>query len=467
MRSWFALPVRRGRQELAWPVGPGAVLLSDRFHGHDQSQFRPAEYGDYVVTSNEVYSVVSLRARMMSSLPLVLYRGRGAEKERLDDHPAAQLLRRVNDYWTWPRLCRMDELSMGLWGQSFWALEPTRPEGPPANIWWLKPDRMRPVPHESDYFAKTGTAWVYEPLVGGPLIEFNAREIVWFRYPNPLDEFSPLSPLAAARLAADTGAAMQQSNQNLFSQGLHMGGFVVPETNAVTFSEEQAEDLERQIDRRFRGVDKAHKWGVLRYEARFQPMHITPRDAEYVSGMNVTLRQVCNAYGVPSSLLNDLNEANLAILDGLTKAMWAHTLLPDAEMRAAEVTEQYLPQFGVGAPDHCEPDRTAVPALQEAESEVWAREAQALDRGAITINEWRRLHGMPAVEWGDVYWAPVNKVPVDSAEMPQQPATAGGKPPDDERNPANRPSSPREPQLDHHAARALLAAITPINGARL
>lgn len=439
------------RQERAWPVGQGELLGPDAILGHDQSEFSPESYGEYAATSNEVYSAASLRARLMSGLSLNLFQGRGAEKSAANDSPAAKLLRYVNPFWTWPRLARMDELSMCTWGQSFWAIERDS-GGIPKEIWWVKPSRMRPVPHESGYLE----GFLYQS-VSGQQIPFRPDEVVWFRYPNLNDEFSPLSPLSAARLAADTAHAMMTSNNNLFKNGMQVGGLIVPATDKVSFSPEQAEDLSKQLEKRLKGVDKAHRWAVLRYEAQFKQMNITPKDAEFIMGINLTLRQVCNAYGIPSPLLNDLEHATLANVRDLMRGFWENTLVSDANLRAAEIEEQFLPMFRRqrGA-DHVAYDFSSVPSLQESSSESWARERQAIEVGALTINEWRESKGMPPVEWGNVYWAQVNRTPVDGPDMPHLDA------------PTEVPPAPVAETADERAFRQILASFGPptLNGHR-
>ncbi|HEU4542210.1 MAG TPA: phage portal protein [Jiangellaceae bacterium] len=411
------------RPRLAWPVGTGSVWESERTYGHDDSLFSPEEYGDYVVTSNEVFSAVSLRARLMSSLRLRLYRGTDAEKSEVTTGPAARLLKHVNPFWTWRRLTRMDEMCMGLWGESFWAVEPGR-DGLPSEIWWMKPSRVFPLPHETDYLQ----GFVYHSLTG-QLIPFRPDEVIWFRYPNPIDEFSALSPLAAARLAADTASSMMKANRNLHSQGLQLGGLIIPATNKVTFSETQARELEALLEKRWSKPENAKRWAVLRYEAQFKEMQVTPKDAEYVNGLNITLRMVCNAYGLPAPLLNEMSASTLTNVREYQKIAWEHALIPDSQLRADEIIEQLLPRFDrVRAnPDHAEFDYSGVPALQEAASEAWAREAQAIERGALTINEWRKSKGMPPVPWGDVFWAPVNKSAVSSqSSRPQGDTSPNG-----------------------------------------
>lgn len=401
---------QRDGPQASWSVGSGALQLIDRTLGHDDETFSPARYGDYLVTSNEVFSAAMLRARAMAGLTIRLYDRDGPEKkEQLAGHEY-ELLRHVNPFWTRRRLAMMDELSMCLWGESFWAIERDR-TGRPSEIWWMKPDRVRPVPDESNYL----NGFRYNPVNGGPPIRFAANEVVWFRYPNPLDEFSPLSPIAAARLGADTASAMMKSNRNMFTNGMQLGGIVVPETGKVTFSPEQADDLEKSLSSRFKGADKAHKWAVLRYEAKFHQMQVTQKDAQWVEGLNLTLRHVANAFGIPVPLLNEMSSATLANAREYERLLWTHSLVPDAQLRAEEIVEQFLPMFPTRA-RWAEFDFSKIAALQESQTEQWSREAQAIERGALTINEWRRSKGMADVEWGDVWWAPVNKSAVTSSD---------------------------------------------------
>lgn len=445
-------------QERSWPVGSGALVGWDSPYGHDQSEFSPEEYGDYLATSNDVYSVIALRARMLSRLRMRFFRGYDADKIELPSSPAAQLYKSVNRFWTSRRLARMDELSMGVWGETFWAVEKER--GVPKEIWWLKPSRVQPVTHATDYIQKFAYL-----SVSGQVITFEPDEIVWQRYPNPLDEFSPLSPLAAARLAADTAQSMTRANNSLHSNGLQIAGLIVPPQDKVTFSQQQADDLELQLKKRLTGSKNAGKWAVLRYEAQFKQLAITPKDAESVAGMNMSFRQVCRAYGMPSPLLNDMEHATLANLRELQKLAWEAALIPDADSRAEEVEEQFLPMFRKGVnPDHCEHDYSQIECLQESATESWAREAQALDRAAITINEWRQSKGRPPVPWGDRPLIAVNKGPLGPDNIPLTANTGNGETlPDDEADPANAPESPRF--LDHMAARKLLASFrTPVNG---
>jgi HK97 family phage portal protein len=407
--------IKQRHEVLKNPVARDLGQIGDSSLGHDFSLYSAVEGDDSVdrfATADDLFSVINLRARLMSGLNLNLYRGTGSTRSLVQSGTAVDLLKHVNPFWTWRRLARMDELSMGLWGQSFWAIESDKIG--PREIWWLKPSKMHVIPDENGYIK----GFLYEVTNANykdRFIPFTPDEIVWFRYPNPLDELAPMSPLLAAERASTNGAAMMDSNSKIFNQGMQAGGFITPIGDKMSFTKAQADDLELFLDTRVRGAKNAKKWHVLRFDAQFKEAQITAKDAEYINGLNVSLRRVCNVYGVPSPLMNDLEHATLANVGELHKVLWSDALMPDAQLRQDEITEQFLPRF-LGRPMHAEFDFAKVPALQESATEVWDRERQQIEVGSLTINEWREKNGMPPVPWGDKWWAPVNKGAVGGSE---------------------------------------------------
>src|SRR3972149_3363155 len=146
----------------AFVLGPLVVERSDEAWGHPIEEWAPAEYGQYIATSNGVYACATQRAQFLSSLPLALYKlnARG-DRSEVTGGPLYSLLKKVNDFWTFNRLIEMTELSLCLWGQAFWFLE--RGDSgvqTPSEIWWGRPDRVRVIPHPERYIA----GYYYMPL---------------------------------------------------------------------------------------------------------------------------------------------------------------------------------------------------------------------------------------------------------------------------------------------------------------
>lgn len=369
-----------GPSVLTWGVSP--------------ADYAPAEYGNYLATSNNVYAVVTQRAAMLASLPGKVYQqnARGERKE-VTAGDLYDLLHHVNPFWTFRRLIEMTELSSCLWGAWYWCLERGKSgTQTPQEIWWARPDRMRVIPHATDYLA----GFIYD-VPTGQQIHFGTQEVIWAPRSNPLDEFSGLSPMAAARLAADVASAAMQSNRNLFANGLQMGGLLVP-AKGERFTPEQADDLGMMLDKRFKGVDKAHRWGVLRFEAQIQNPGVTPKDAEFLGALNWSLAEICRAYHWPIDLVG--GQRTYENVNAAHKAAWTHCLLPEAAFIASEITEKLLPMFGSGL--EFEFDASEIAVLHEDETAKWQRNFQQITVGAITVNEWRAEQGLAPVAWGDV-----------------------------------------------------------------
>ena len=140
--------VARGAQQRSYPVGRGDVYGWETQWGHDDTRFSPDELeAEKYATSNDVYSVVSARARLLSGLDLKFFKGSGTKKKEIESGRPIELYQWVNEFWTPNRLARMDEMSMGLWGETFWAIEPPSKESPLGEIWWLNASQVFPAPH--------------------------------------------------------------------------------------------------------------------------------------------------------------------------------------------------------------------------------------------------------------------------------------------------------------------------------
>jgi HK97 family phage portal protein len=401
----------------AFVPGPGVVDPAMMTFGVDPEVFTPERYADYLATSNGVYACAKLRATLLSSLPLKHYRiGTDGARVEVTGGRLFELTQKVNKFWTFNRLIEMTELSLSVWGSCFWFLERGQNgRQVPSEIWWARPDRVRVVPHPTEYVSH----FLYEPANGSAPIRFERDEVVWLRYSNPIDEYSGLSPLAAARVAADVSNAAMKSNRNLFAQGIQMGGLVMP-TGNTPLTEDQAKQLEESLTRRFRGVDKAHRWGVMRIETKFQPMSLSPKDAEFMGAMATSLEDIARAYGVPQDLVG--GQRTYENVQAAMKILWQHTIVPEARFIATELTEQLLPMFsGADGADVCEFDLSEVEVLKEDQHLAWTIAKEQLAAGVLTINRYLEEKGEEPVAWGDVWWASAGLQPVASGELPLAP----------------------------------------------
>lgn len=395
----------------AWVLGPGVVDPYEKAMGHDTSTFTDEAYGDYLATSSAIYSCVTLKANLFKGLNFKPYKlAADGKKSEVTSGRLVEVMRKVNPFWTFRRLLEMYEKSMGLWGKCYFFCE--RGESgklPPREIWWGRPDRVKVVPDEVNYISK----FLYYPVNSTTPLEFDPWEVIWFRYGNPLDEYEGISPVAAARIAADLRSSAFLSNKKLFDQGMQLGGAITPPKGS-TLGKEQAREIEEQVNKRFSGVDKAHRWAVFRYEFEMKQQGINARDAEFLGTIGLTLEEIARVYGIPLDLIG--GQRTYENVDASERAVWTRTMKPEAEDFASELTEQLLPMFGKEA-DLIEADLSDVDALHESETAAWERDKGKIESGAQTINEWREKQGLERVAWGDVWWAPGTLTPVESSEQ--------------------------------------------------
>jgi HK97 family phage portal protein len=398
----------------AFVTGQADVLPSDEAWGIAPSEWQPAEYVSYLATSNAIYTCCRKRSDALASLPIKVYRGSGDNKREVTTGPLYDLLHRVNPHWTFQRLLAMHEYSMCLWGEDYWFLERGQAgRQPPQEIWWARADQAYVYPDEDEYIKGYG----YLPRQGGLPIAYLPQEVIAFRYPNPANQWRGLSPLAAARLAADSASAAMLSNRNIFANGVQLGGAIFPK-NGVTFTAEQAKKLEQDIADRLKGVEKAHKWAVFRGEYGVEEMGITPKDAEFLGLLKWSLEDVCRAYNVPLDLVG--GQRTYDNYTGANKALWTDAVIPAKVILEQELTEQLLPMFP-GQAESVELDTSGVAVLKEDKAALWVMTSDQIKRGAITINEWRKAEGKEPVPWGDKPQAAAPDVPpVPADEMPPE-----------------------------------------------
>src|SRR4051812_4069079 len=99
-------------------TGPGVVEPWAATWGIDDAPYAPTAPATYLAKSAVVYRATMLRATLLASLPLALYRGTGDARKEIDTGPVRDLLDAVNPWWTWDRLMQMTELSLCLWGKN-------------------------------------------------------------------------------------------------------------------------------------------------------------------------------------------------------------------------------------------------------------------------------------------------------------------------------------------------------------
>ena len=357
------------------------------------------EYGEYYATSTPVYSAIRLRADALTRPPVVVYRrsqtGPGVS-QRIPvgpEHPAQQLLERVNRWYTRADLWRATEIYLNLWGSAYWMLD--RDSAGNRELWPLRPDRVSIVPDRDEYIR----GFVYHGR--NRMLALTPDEVIWFRYFNPLEEYAGLSPVGPSRLAVDMGKDGLSFNRN-FLRNSAQPDFVILTNEQMNDGE--VDDFYRRWEARFRGPANARRPAVASFVRDIKTLGLSHREMDFIQGLRWSLEEVSRAFGVPRRpLLSDLERATFSNVNAAERFFWRNTMVPEMTFLAEQVTRNLFPLLGYEGLE-LEFDLSSIEALAEDENARASREAQLLDHGVLTINEVRRSRGLPDVPWGDV-WA--------------------------------------------------------------
>lgn len=432
-----------------WAFDERTLETDDRakpFANSSAYRAAPAKYGDYIATSNSVFACITGRADLLQALPIKAYRFTdqklrkyphirrmrasvmqrqlattpqhlqrayidSAGLEELPNSDVINLLGRVNPFWTLSRLIKVTEMSLGLYGRAFWILNRGKSGlERPSEIWWVNSQLVTPIIHPRKYIShfEVGIPGTNETL------PFDKGEVIWFNYPDPRDEFASLSPLAAARVYADYETQSMRANAKLHEQGMNRPSVVIP-PEGKDWNTTQAGEIEDFINERFQGVDRAHRMAVFRKAVRIQQFGVTPKDAEFLAGINLSLEAVCRAYKWPLDLAG--GRRTYQNLHEARQAAWTQAVLPEAAFIASEMSEQLLPMF-LNDADVVWFDSSQVLELQEHEQEKWERQKQQIESGVMTINQYLAEQGKEPLPWGDVWWQS-GKLPVVGPTPPE------------------------------------------------
>jgi len=359
-----------------------------------------------------VYACVNAIAQNIAGVPLNFYAGTKKNKRLVESAPIVKLFETPNPMMSGYQLIEATMIFLGITGEAFYILDRPNITAVPKEIWTFHPNRFEHVPA-----ANGGTrGWIYRK--GGQRIPLEPHEVVFFRYPNPYDDYRGLSPVSVASLGIEQDYHAAQYNANFFKNGAQLGGFLESEEN---LSQEEFDRVLAQFNDRHQGVSKAHQIGLLEGGLKYKEAGLSQRDMDFLEGRKYNREEICGGvYKVPIGELG-LNEdvGSEAREKVRRKQFWETTL--DPKMTLIELILWSQLCRGLTGPEVWpEFDRKSIPALQE-DRELLLGQAEklwAMGYPANVVNEYLDL-GLPKVEGGDTGYIPFNLQPVgDAAALP-------------------------------------------------
>ncbi len=264
-------------------------------------------------------------------------------------------------------------------------------ETPPRELYALRPDRMRVLPHPLQLIEG------YEYSVNGQKVNYPRSRVIHLKLFHPLDDWYGLSPIQVAALAIDKMNSGDKWNAALLNNSAVPSGALVAKER---LSDEQFERLKKEMRDQIQGLANAREPLLLEQDLDWKELGVHPRDMDWIEGVRFSALQIAQIYNVPPELIG-LQPATYQNRREARKALYTEVVCPALNRLRDALNHRLLPRFG---PDlHLDYDKDRIEALADDQQSLWKRAAQS---SFLTVNEKRRLVGFEDLEGGDVLLLP-------------------------------------------------------------
>lgn len=252
-----------------------------------------------------VFSCVSLLATEIGSVPMIVYRGEGRERERDRGSPAWKLLHdRPNVEQPADLFFETMVGHLNMWGNFFAEKEKgssgMRTAGVVGNLWPIVPSRVR-VDRE-----KGGAQRKVFEIDGEPKAYYADRilHVPAFGY----DGLVGLSPIGVARQTIGTAIARDRWEGDFYGNGASPGGYL---QHPGKLSPGAKADLRAQWEAMHRGSGNRHRAAVLEEGLTWQSAGMPLRDMQFVENASYSTNQIARIFHVPPEMIGGTREGGL------------------------------------------------------------------------------------------------------------------------------------------------------------
>lgn len=301
---------RRGKDRWVMGVDTGAPLgAAPPTNGPTATTFREASENIYAA-HHMVYSCVFAYAETLAALPRrVFYQEPGGPAEPVYGHDLNRLLEQPGGPPNEPN-------GTGDDGHEFFADLATSimigGEGPVEKVWnafHTKPVRlfmMRPDCFGPIVDPRHGLVG-YQYVTGGQAVGYDRDEVIFYKLPNPTNEWRGLSPLSAARLAVEPDIKAAQFNQKFIENGAMPFGVISTEQDLLDREKKEVRSEWRAVHA---GINRAGFVAVLDKGMTFNGKTMNHADMQWLEGRRFNESAVQNIYHCPDCVVAKGGSAN-------------------------------------------------------------------------------------------------------------------------------------------------------------
>jgi HK97 family phage portal protein len=272
-----------------------------------------------------VYSCVRILSEAIAALPLHVYKYKdGGGKEKAIDHPLYYLLHDEPNPEMTSFVFRETLMShLLLWGNAY-AQILRNGKGEIIALYPLMPNRMtvdRAANGEIYYRYSTNES---DNVSLKKLSQVYLRKEDVFHIPGlGFDGLVGYSPIAMAKNAIGMALATEEYGAKFFANGASPSG-VLEHPSTI----KDPDKLRESWNSLFKGSSNSHKIAVLEEGLKYQPIGISPNEAQFLETRKFQIDEIARIFRVPPHMVGDLEKSSFSNIEQQSLEFVKYTLDP-------------------------------------------------------------------------------------------------------------------------------------------
>ncbi len=420
MTKLFALPVRNAQHPVPFTGGNATLLRSTAAPNDYPTYARAYQRNEIVFSCIEMLATSAsephiVGRRFRRNAPQIRNEIRNEERRLLacglpqrevtarlikngffldlPNHPLIRLLDNPNPWMSRGQQWGTVVMDLSLAGNAYmlksrWQGGPLK--GTVAELWRLRPDRVRIVPDPVNFIAG------FEYGVGRDKIIFPPEDVIHFKTRNPLDDYYGMPPLMAVSGRVAIDEYMKGFLRTFFERGGTGPGAVL--TVEQSLQQEAKDEIRKQHRRQFGQQGGYHELMVLdNAKTTYKEMGLDRglRDAlpQEIDAMQEA--RIPMVFGIPASILGTLVGMEASSYQNKRadrEVFWKLTMTPLLSDLDDTLNRDLVPEFGMI--DEVLFDLSDIEALQEEVDKLHDRARKDFESGGSTWEEYRAVIGL-------------------------------------------------------------------------
>jgi HK97 family phage portal protein len=271
-----------------------------------------------------VYSCVRILAEAIAGLPLHLYKYTASGgKEKALSHPLYFLLHDEPNPEMSSFVFRETLMThLLLWGNAY-AQIIRNGKGEVIALYPLMPNRMRVDRDSKGKLYYSYTRYSDEAsAINGMTVTLRPSDVL--HIPGlGFDGLVGYSPIAMAKNAIGMAIACEEYGAKFFANGAAPGGVL---EHPGTIKDQQK--VKESWNMAYQGSGNAHRVAVLEEGMKYQPIGISPEQAQFLETRKFQINEIARIFRVPPSMIGDLDRATFSNVEQLSLDFVKFTLGP-------------------------------------------------------------------------------------------------------------------------------------------